>query len=136
MQSGGVSGVGSCSTTCARPSLHLRSCSRSGTGCVSVFAAGDSGANRAVRENSCRASAPKPNERYSVNGVLKPLVVLLALGFGAGAIGARDPSAPLGENLLSAIVSIAVGIILFEAGLALNVRKLTGSVRRVVLRLV
>jgi hypothetical protein len=36
-------------------------------------------------------------------------------------------SALLGESLIAAIVSIAVGLILFEAGLALNARKLTGS---------
>jgi NhaP-type Na+/H+ or K+/H+ antiporter len=67
---------------------------------------------------------------------LPSILLLLALGFGAGAIGALNPNALLGEKLVSAIVSIAVGIILFEAGLALNIRKLTGSVRRVVLRLV
>jgi hypothetical protein len=55
------------------------------------------------------------------------ILVLLALGIGAGAIGALHPSALLGENLISAIVSIAVGVILSEAGLALNACKLTGS---------
>jgi NhaP-type Na+/H+ or K+/H+ antiporter len=48
------------------------------------------------------------------------ILVLLALGFGAGAIDALDPNALLGENLISTVVSIAVGIILFEAGLGLN----------------
>ena len=67
---------------------------------------------------------------------LPSILLLLALGFGAGAIGALDPNALLGENLVSAVVSIAVGIILFEAGLGLNVRKLTGSVARVYRRLV
>lgn len=59
--------------------------------------------------------------------------MLLALGFGAGAIGAIDSNALLGENLISAMVSIAVGIILFDAGLGLNSSQLTGA--RVVRRL-
>ena len=67
---------------------------------------------------------------------LPSILVLLALGFGAGAIGALDPDALLGENLISTVVSIAVGIILFEAGLGLNFSKLTGSVARVYSRLV
>ena len=67
---------------------------------------------------------------------LPSILVLLVLGFGAGAIGALDPNALLGESLVSAIVSIAVGIILFESGLDLNVRTLTGSVARVYRRLV
>lgn len=62
---------------------------------------------------------------------LPSILLLLALGFCAGAIGVIDPNALLGENLISATVSIAVGIILFEAGLGLNVSKLTGSVARV-----
>jgi NhaP-type Na+/H+ or K+/H+ antiporter len=66
---------------------------------------------------------------------LPSILVLLALGFGAGAIGALDPNALLGENLISATVSISVGIILFDAGLELNFRKLTGGVGRVVRRL-
>ena len=67
---------------------------------------------------------------------LPSILVLLALGFGAGAIDAVDPNALLGENLISTVVSIAVGIILFEAGLGLNFSKLTGSVARVYRRLV
>ena len=67
---------------------------------------------------------------------LPSILVLLALGFGAGAAHVLDPTALLGENLISAIVSIAVGIILFEAGLDLNLRKLTGNARQVVIRLV
>ena len=34
----------------------------------------------------------------------------------------------MGENLISAAVSLAVGIILFDAGLDLNFRKLTGGI--------
>ena len=41
---------------------------------------------------------------------LPSILLLLALGFGAGAAGALDPNALLGENLISATVSIAVGI--------------------------
>ena len=67
---------------------------------------------------------------------LPSILVLLALGFGAGAIDAVDPNALLGENLISTVVSIAVGVILFEAGLGLNFSKLTGSVARVYTRLV
>ena len=67
---------------------------------------------------------------------LPSILVLLALGFGAGAIGALNPNALLGENLVSATVSIAVGIILFDGGLSLNLRKMTGSGRSVVRRLV
>ncbi|MGZ6667471.1 MAG: cation:proton antiporter [Solirubrobacteraceae bacterium] len=67
---------------------------------------------------------------------LPSLLVLLALGFGAGAIGALDPNALLGQQLISAVVSVAVGIILFEAGLGLKVSKLTGTVAHVYRRLV
>src|SRR5262245_16827253 len=66
---------------------------------------------------------------------LPSILVLLALGFGAGAIDALDPNALLGQNLISTVVSIAVGIILFEAGLNLNFSKLTGTVSRVTRRL-
>ena len=67
---------------------------------------------------------------------LPSILMLLALGFGAGAIDALDPNALLGETLISTVVSIAVGIILFEAGLGLNFKKLSGSVARVYRRLV
>ncbi len=59
---------------------------------------------------------------------LPSILLLLALGFGAGAIGALDPNALLGQQLISAVVSIAVGIILFDAGLGLKRSKLTGDV--------
>jgi NhaP-type Na+/H+ or K+/H+ antiporter len=67
---------------------------------------------------------------------LPSILLLLALGFGAGASGALDPNALLGHQLISAVVSIAVGIILFEAGLGLKLSKLTGPVARVYRRLV
>lgn len=64
------------------------------------------------------------------------ILLLLALGFGAGAIGAIDPNALLGEEVVSAIVSISVGIILFDSGLDLKVSELRGAVPRVYRRLV
>ena len=64
------------------------------------------------------------------------ILLLLALGFGAGAIGALDPNALLGEEVVSAIVSISVGVILFESGLDLKVSELRGAVARVYRRLV
>jgi NhaP-type Na+/H+ or K+/H+ antiporter len=67
---------------------------------------------------------------------LPSILILLALGFGAGAAGWLDPNALLGQELISAIVSVAVGIILFEAGLGLNLRKLSGEIARVPRRLV
>src|SRR5262245_48290691 len=67
---------------------------------------------------------------------LPSILLLLALGFGAGTVGALDPDALLGEKLISATVSIAVGIILFDAGLDLDLRKLTSSVGHVAGRLV
>ena len=66
---------------------------------------------------------------------LPSILVLLALGFGAGAIGALDPNELLGQELISAVVPVAVGIILFEAGLGLQLSKLTGTVARVYRRL-
>jgi NhaP-type Na+/H+ or K+/H+ antiporter len=64
------------------------------------------------------------------------ILALLALGFGAGAAGALDPDALLGQQVVSAVVSIAVGIILFEAGLGLKLGRATGNVDRVYRRLV
>jgi len=67
---------------------------------------------------------------------LPSILALLALGFGAGAIGALDPDALLGEELISATVSIAVGVILFDSGLDLKLGELTGDIGRVSRRLV
>jgi hypothetical protein len=58
------------------------------------------------------AAAPLIAQLLRLPSILLPL----ALGFGAGAIGALDPNALLGQHLISATVSIAVGIILFESG--------------------
>ena len=67
---------------------------------------------------------------------LPSILVLLALGFGAGAVGALDPNDLLGQQLISAVVSVAVGIILFEAGLGLKLSTLTGAIAQVPRRLV
>ncbi len=67
---------------------------------------------------------------------LPSILLLLALGFGAGAFGALDPNALMGEQLISATVSIAVGIILFDSGLDLNIRDLPSGVGGVSRRLV
>ncbi len=67
---------------------------------------------------------------------LPSILVLLALGFGAGAVGALDPNALFGQELISAVVSVAVGIILFEAGLGLKLSTLIGAVAQVPRRLV
>ena len=56
---------------------------------------------------------------------LPSILMLLTLGFGAGAVGALDPNALFGEQVISAVVSVAVGIILFEAGLGLKMFVLT-----------
>jgi Sodium/hydrogen exchanger family len=64
------------------------------------------------------------------------IIVLLLVGFAAGA------ATPLvnPDNLLGAtfqpLVSLAVAVILYDAGLSLDVRRLTGRPRRVVTRLV
>lgn len=67
---------------------------------------------------------------------LPSILMLLALGFGAGAIDALDPNALLGEEVVSGIVSIAVGVILFDSGLDLKLSELTSSVSKVYRRLV
>ncbi len=58
---------------------------------------------------------------------LPSILMLLALGFGAGAIGALEPNALLGPQLISAVASVAVGIILFDAGLELKPSKRTAA---------
>ena len=64
------------------------------------------------------------------------LVILLPVGFVAGiATGDVHPDNLLG-SLYQPFVSIAVGVILFEAGLRLSISEVDSSVRRVVIRLV
>jgi NhaP-type Na+/H+ or K+/H+ antiporter len=64
------------------------------------------------------------------------LILLLPFGFIAGAL--TDDIHP--DRLLGAafqpLVSLSVAIILYDAGLSLDVRRLTGHTRRVVLRLI
>src|SRR5262245_32054596 len=66
---------------------------------------------------------------------LPAIVVLLPVGFVAG-IATDDvhPDVLLGD-LYQPFVSVAVGIILFEAGLRLSFREVPAGVRRVVVRL-
>ncbi|WP_406375883.1 sodium:proton exchanger [Streptomyces sp. NBC_00647] len=64
------------------------------------------------------------------------LIVLLPVGFAAGALtDIVNPDKLLGDAF-SPMVSLAVAVILYEAGLGLNVRKLHGHMRRVVVRLI
>src|SRR5512133_893337 len=67
---------------------------------------------------------------------LPAIVVLLPVGFVAG-IATDDvhPDVLLGD-LYQPFVSVAVGVILFEAGLRLSFREVPPGVRRVVARLV
>ena len=62
---------------------------------------------------------------------LPSILLLLAFGFLAGVTGALDADDLLGD-LISPIVSLATGIILFEGGLKLTFRGLASEYRRVV----
>jgi NhaP-type Na+/H+ or K+/H+ antiporter len=67
---------------------------------------------------------------------LPALIVLLPVGFVAGALTDDvDPNNLLGPTF-QPLVSLAVAVILFDAGLGLNLRKLQGHTRRVVRRLI
>ncbi|MEU3226447.1 cation:proton antiporter [Streptomyces sp. NPDC006976] len=64
------------------------------------------------------------------------LIVLLPVGFAAGAlIGDVDPEQLLGPAF-SPVVSLAVAVILYDAGLGLDLARLKGHTRRVVVRLI
>ncbi|MEV5280573.1 sodium:proton exchanger [Streptomyces sp. NPDC052811] len=64
------------------------------------------------------------------------LIVLLPVGFCAGAlIDDVDPEQLLG-TAFSPLVSLAVAVILYDAGLGLDLARLKGHTRRVVLRLI
>ncbi|MGW3921660.1 cation:proton antiporter [Streptomyces sp. NPDC005093] len=64
------------------------------------------------------------------------LIMLLPVGFAAGAlVDELDPHRLLGPAF-SPLVSLAVAVILYDAGLGLDLRKLKGHTRRVVIRLI
>ncbi len=64
------------------------------------------------------------------------IVLLLPAGFAAGALtDTVDPGRLLGPAF-PPLVSLAVAVILYEAGLGLDLRRLTGDTRRVVIRLI
>ena len=64
------------------------------------------------------------------------LIVLLPVGFAAGALTSDvNPDKVLGPAF-QPMVSLAVAVILYDAGLGLDLRKLTGHPRRVVWRLI
>ncbi len=67
---------------------------------------------------------------------IPPIIVLLPVGFIAGAATeVVDPEKIFGDAFPS-LVSLAVAVILYDAGLELDLRHLQGSIRRVVLRLI
>ena len=64
------------------------------------------------------------------------LIVLLPAGFSAGALTTDvDPQKLLG-TAFQPLVSLAVAVILYDAGLGLDLRKLRGHTRKVVIRLI
>ena len=65
---------------------------------------------------------------------LPPILLLLVVGFAAGNLGAVDTDALLGDALFP-LVTLAVGVILFEGALTLDRRELTGPLRRPLRRL-
>src|SRR5512139_2664119 len=67
---------------------------------------------------------------------IPPIIVLLPVGFIAGAATeVVDPEKIFGDAFPS-LVSLAVAVILYDAGLELDLRRLQGRARRVVLRLI
>jgi NhaP-type Na+/H+ or K+/H+ antiporter len=64
------------------------------------------------------------------------LIILLPVGFAAGAITTDvNPQRLLG-TAFQPLVSLAVAVILYDAGMSLDLRKLHGHTRRVVVRLI
>ncbi|MEU8793746.1 cation:proton antiporter [Streptomyces sp. NPDC048643] len=67
---------------------------------------------------------------------LPAILLLLPAGFVAGALTDDvNPEKLLGATF-SPLVSLAVAVILYDAGLGLNLRRLTGHTRRIVVRLI
>ena len=64
------------------------------------------------------------------------IVVLLPVGFTAGAITDDVVPTNLAGSAFEPLVSLAVAVILFDSGLTLDLRRLTGSARRVVTSLI
>ncbi|MFG3252076.1 cation:proton antiporter [Streptomyces sp. NPDC048172] len=64
------------------------------------------------------------------------IIVLLPVGFAAGALTDVVHPDELVGPAFSPLVSLAVAVILYEAGIGLDLRRLTGDARRVVIRLV
>lgn len=64
------------------------------------------------------------------------LIVLLPAGFTVGALTTDVNRERLLGQAFQPLVSLSVAVILYDAGLALNLRKLTGQTRRVVVRLI
>src|SRR5689334_2981664 len=63
------------------------------------------------------------------------LILLLPVGFGAGALTDDvNPNKLLGP-IFPVLVSVSVAVILYDSGLGLNLGKLTGHTRRMVIRL-
>lgn len=66
---------------------------------------------------------------------LPSIVLMLGAGLLAGPVlGVIDPEATFGD-LLTPIISLGVGLLLFEGGLSLKVRQIGSTTRRVVVRL-
>ena len=64
------------------------------------------------------------------------LIVLLPVGFTAGALTSDvNPQHLLGPSF-QPLVSLSVAVILYDAGLGLDLRKLKGHTRKVVIRLI
>jgi NhaP-type Na+/H+ or K+/H+ antiporter len=64
------------------------------------------------------------------------IVVLLPVGFTAGAVTDNVVPTNLVGSAFGPLVSLAVAVILFDSGLTLDLRRLTGSTRRVVTSLI
>jgi hypothetical protein len=64
------------------------------------------------------------------------LIILLPVGFTAGAITTDVNPQDLLGAAFQPLVSLAVAVILYDSGMSLNLRKLHGHVRRIVVRLI